>query len=462
MHKLALAQLHTCPRTSRRNRQKQSWKILIQSVALFAVAAATVVAQGTSTGPAEAADNGLRGIPVTLAGQFFDHDFVNYSLFANAVYDTELATLQGNQAVDTGGFGYSVGGGVTASHQTRTSDLSLSYRGDYRHYGSTGYGSGTDQNLALSYSQRLTRRWSMSTSVGAGILLYGGGFYSVAPSAASTVVTNPFSPETRFFNAGLNFSYQQTRRLSYVFGGQFFLSNYNYPGAINSVGGSGIASIVYQLTGRTSVSGSYSHSYYHYAHDAGNSTLDGGSLTLSHEFAAHWQASLTAGLMRSHAAGIISIPVSIVVGQQTVPGYVTGPYDQVSLVPSFQGSVTHYQRRSAFSVSTGQGVQPGNGVYLTSRSQFLNGTYSYSMRNSNISVGYSYFHLTSIANSVSQGYSTGNFSGSYSYVVRRHISANFRYDLISYGDFGSYGGFVGHRLTFGVAYSSESIPMTLF
>jgi len=435
---------------------------LIQSVALFAVAAATVVAQGTATGPAEAADNGLRGIPVTLAGQFFDHDFVNYTLFANAVYDTNLGTLQGNQAVSEGGFGYSVGGGVTASHQSKTSVLSLSYRGDYRHYGSVGYGSGTDQNLALSYSQQLSRRWNMTADVGAGILLYGGGFYSVAPSAASTVVTNPFSPETRFLSAGLNFSYRQTRRLSYVFGGQFYLSNYNFPGAINSVGGSGIASIVYQLTGKTSVSGSYSHSYYHYGHDAGNSTLDGGSFTLSHEFAAHWQATLTAGLMRSHAVGIISIPVSVIVGQQTVPGYVTGPYDQVTLVPSFQGSVTHYQRRSAFSVSAGQGIQPGNGAYLTSRTQFLNGTYSYSMQRSNLSFGYGYFHLTSIANSVSQGYSTGNFSASYSYVVRRHLSANFRYDLISYGGLGSYGGFVGHRLTFGVAYSSESIPMTLF
>lgn len=462
MHKLALAQLHTCPRTSRTNRQKQSWKILIQSVGLFAFAATTVVAQGTATGPAQAADEGLRGIPVTLAGQFFDHDFVNYTLFANAIYDTNLGTLQGNQTVAGGGFGYSVGGGVTASHQSRNGVLSLSYRGDYRHYGAAGYGSGTDQNLALNYSQRLTHRWAMNTNVAAGILLYGGGFYSVAPSAASTVVTNPFSPETRFVSAGLNFSYQQTRRLSYVFGGQFYLNNYNYPGAINSVGGTGIASMVYRLTGRTSVAGTYSHTYYHYGRSAGNSTLDGGSLTLEHEFPAHWQASLTVGLMRSHAVGIISIPLSVIVGQQAVVGYITGPYDQVSLIPSFQGTVTRYRRRTAFSISAGQGVQPGNGVYLTSRSQFLNGTYSYSMRRSNISLGYGYFHLTSIANSVSQGYSTGNFSGSYSYLVTRHLSTNFRYDLISYGGLGSYGGFVGHRLTFGVAYSSASIPMTLF
>ena len=461
MHKLALAQLHTYPRASRRNRPKQSWKILIRSVGLFAVAAATVVAQETSTGPADA-DDGLRGIPVTLAGQFFDHDFVNYTLFANAVYDTNLVTLQGNQTTSGGGVGFSVGGGVTASHQTRTSVLSLSYRGDYRHYGSGGYGSGTNQNLALNYSQRLTRRWTMSTNVAAGILFYGGGFYSVAPSPASTVVTNPFSPETRFASAGINFSYQQTRRLSYVFGGQFFWNSYNYGGAINSVGGSGIGSVVYQLTGKTSIAGSYSHTYYRYGQSSGHSTLDGGSFTVNHEFPAHWQAALTVGMTRSHAIGIISIPVSIIIGGQPVTGYITGPYDQVSFVPSFQGSVTHYRRRSAFSVSAGQGIQPGNGVYLTSRSQFLNGTYSYSMRRSNISFGGGYFRLSSIANTVSQAYSTGNLSGSYSYVLRRHLSADFRYDLISYGGLGSYGGFVGHRLTFGLSYSSQSIPMTLF
>jgi hypothetical protein len=457
MHKLPLTQVSNY----RPNRQNQFWVILLRSAAVFVVAAATVVAQEASTTEPDT-DSGIRGLPVTLAGQFFDHDFVNYTLFGNVIFDTNLATLQGAQTVNGSGFGWSAGGGVTASHLTRNTAFSLNYRGDYRRYGSSGYGSGTDQNLGLDYSVRLSRRWSTSISAGGGILLYGGGFYSVTPNAATTVATNPLSPETRFLNTGINFSYQQSRRLSYVFGGQFFLNDYNYAGGLDSRGVSGLFSVVYRLTGKTSLAATYSHSYYTYSQGVGSSTLDGGSLTLSHNFAGHWQGALTAGINRTHASGTITLPVSIILAQQTVNGYMTGPYDDVSLVPSFQASLTRYLRHSAFSVSGGQGVTPGNGVFLTSRTQSLNSTYSYSTRRSNISFGASYNHLSSIANSVSQTYSSGNLSASYSYVVRRHLAADFRYDLISYGGLLNYGGVTEHRLTAGLSLSSKSIPLTLF
>jgi hypothetical protein len=461
MHKLPLTQVSNYQPVSRLNRQKQFWGILLRGAAVFVAAAATVVAQDAAT-PEPDTDNGLRGLPVTLAGQFFDHDFVNYTLFGNVVFDTNLATLQGAQTVNGSGFGWSAGGGVTASHLTRNTSFSLNYRGDYRRYGTSGYGSGTDQNLALDYSVRLSRRWSTSITAGGGILLYGGGFYSVTPNSATSVATNPLSPETRFLSTGINFTYQQTRRLSYVFGGQFFLNDYNYAGGLNSRGASGLFSVVYRLTGKTSLAGTYSHSYYTYSPGAGSSTLDGGSLTLSHNFAGQWQGSVTAGINRTHSSGTITLPVAIILGQQTVNGYVTGPYDNVSLVPSFQGSLTPYRRHSAFSVSGGQGVNPGNGVFLTSRSQFLSSTYSYSTRRSNFSLGASYNRLSSIANSISQTYSSGNLSASYSYVVRRHLSADFRYDLISYGGLLSLGGVTEHRLSAGLSLSSKSIPLTLF
>lgn len=451
MHKLPFTQVSNC---------RQFWGILMRGAAVFAVAAATVVAQDASTKEPAATDNGVRGIPVTLAGQFFEHDFVNYTLLANIIFDSNLATLQGGQTGSS--LGWSAGGGVSASHHTRNSAFSLSYRGDYRHYGSSGYGSGTDQNLSLGYSLQLSRRWSTSISATGGILLYGTGFYGITPSTSVSVATNPLTPETRFLSTGINFSYQQTRRLSYVFGGQFFLNNYNSAGGFNSIGGSGLFSVVYRLTGKTSLSGTYSHSYYAYSQNVGTSTLDGGSVTLSRTFPSHWQASATVGIFRNHASGTISVPVSIVLAQQTVNGYVTGPYDNVTLVPSFQGSLTHYLRRSALSISGGQGIQPGNGVYLTSRSQFFTGTYSYSTRRSNIGFGANYNRLSSIANSISQTYSSGGLSASYSYVVRRHLSADFRYDLISYGGLGSYSAATEHRLSAGLSFSSQSIPLTLF
>lgn|GEM_PF-1556286 len=447
------------------NKQYHLRAMVLKGAAAFVIASATLAAQQAGSDQTDASQEqggGLRGIPVTLAGQFFDHDFVNYTLFGNGVFDTNIATLQGNNVTNSNGFGWSAGGGVTASHTTRRSVLSLNYRGSYRRYGTAGYGNGTDQNLAVTYGLRLSRRWFMSLDAGAGIIFYGGGFYSIVPNAANTIITNPLSSQSRFLSTGANFTYQFTRRLSFVFGGSFFLNNYNYGGAFNSRGGSGQVSALYRTSARTTVGATYSHSYYTYSGSVGQSTLDGVSLTLSHFFPNHWQASITVGANRTHSSGVITVPVSIILGQQTVTGYVVGPYDRVSFVPSFQGSITHYERRQAVSISAGQGVVPGNGTFLTSRNVNINGIYSYSLQRSNFSLGGAYFRMSSIANNVSQDYGTTNFSASYSYVLTRHLSANFRYDLIRYGGLFNYGDFVEHRLTFGIALTSKSIPLTLF
>jgi hypothetical protein len=190
--------------------------------------------------------------------------------------------------------------------------------------------------------------------------------------------------------------------------------------------------------------------------------LDALSLTLTHQFPDHWQASVSVGANRAHTSGTITIPVALVVGQQLVTGYETGPYDRVSFTPSVQGSITRYFRHSSASLSGGQGVLPGNGTFLTSRDQFVNGTYSFSTRRSNVSFGGGYFRLQSIANNVSQSSSTGNLSASYGYNLRRYLAANFRYDYIHYGGLFAFGSVNESRFSFGLSLSSKSIPLTLF
>jgi hypothetical protein len=107
-------------------------------------------------------------------------------------------------------------------------------------------------------------------------------------------------------------------------------------------------------------------------------------------------------------------------------------------------------------------VLAGNGTFLTSRNQFLNGTYSYSRRRDNISFGVGYFRLESIANNVSQSYSSSNLSISYGRTLRRYLAANFRYDYLHYGGLYSFSSLNESRFTFGLSLSSKSIPMTLF
>jgi hypothetical protein len=398
----------------------------------------------------------------TLTSQILDHDFVNYFLFGNGTYDTNLPVIRNGASTYGGAFGWDVGGGVTASHSFKGGEFSLSYRGDYRHYNSNGYGNGNTQNLSLLFNKQLSRRWAVGFSLGGGILEYGGSFYSMEPTNASTDITNPLASRSRFASAGVNVTYSQTRRLSYVFSGAGFYSSYNYSGAARSLGGTGTASVQYRTTARTTIGGTYSHSYYTYSSNFGSSTIDGGFLTLSHMFSGHWSANLSAGETHSHSQGTITLPVTLLLGQQLVSGYITGPYNRSANTPSFQLGVSHYLKRSSVSLTGGQGVNAGNGTYLTSKDQFVTLTLSFSHRLSNFGLGGSYFRLTSIANTVSNTYSSANFSASYGYTLKKYIALNFRYDFIHYDNFYALQGVNESRVSLGVSFSSKSVPLTLF
>ncbi|MBV9762237.1 MAG: hypothetical protein JO340_16875 [Acidobacteriaceae bacterium] len=419
-------------------------------------------AQVPAPPPTTTSDQSPSANPITsLASEFLDHDFFNYFLFANGVYDSQPLTV-GGRNVNQGGWGFDGGGGADAFKQFRDGFISFGYRGDYRDYSSSFYPSGTDQSLSFAYQKRLNRRWSFTVNANAGIFLYGGTYFAAQPSEVDYVQPNPFSSESKFLAGGLALSYRQTRRLSYVFTGNFFLNRYNIAGSIGATGLTGSASALYRLTGPTTVGGTYSHSYFTYQLGAGQAQADTFVGTISHSFHDRWSASVSAGVTRTDTNGTITVPVLVEEGSNLIPGYAVGHYSRVSTFPSVIANVTRTMRRSSINVSGGQNIASGNGVYLASENRFLNGYYSYSMRHSNLSFGGGMSHLTSVANAVSYTYSSGSFSGSYAYNLMRHLGLNFRYDYVRYGSFGSVHDVTDNRLTFGVYFSSKSVPLTLF
>jgi hypothetical protein len=422
----------------------------------------TLLAQQSAQVPPSGSDQASSSNPITtLASQFLEHDFLNFFLFADAVYDSAPADI-GGHGVNQGGWGFDGGGGIDAFKQFRDGFVSLGYRGDYREYSGSFYPSGTDQSLSFAYAKRLGRRWEFNFDTNAGIFLYGGTYFGAQPSEVSYVQTNPFSSESKFLSSGVALTYRQTRRLSYVFNGQSYLNRFNIPGAIGSTGVTGAASVLYRLSARTTVGGTYSHTYFTYQRNAGQSQGDTVVGTVSHSFTGHWFGSLSAGVTRTNSNGTISVPVLIVDGNNLLPGYAIGHYDRVSTFPSVIASVTHSLRRSSLSISGGQNVASGNGVYLASKNLFVNGYYSYSMRRSNLSFGGGVSHLSSVANTIAYTYTTSTFTASYAYNIARHIGTNVRYEFVKYGNIGSVSSLTDNRIMFGVYFSSKTVPLTLF
>jgi len=420
---------------------------------VFCFAAVALVAQDTSSDSSN--DYGTRR--VTAASEFFDHDFVNIFAFANGIWDSRVPILTTNQSGYGSGFGWEAGAGISLSHQFRDGGVTLSYQGSYRDYPSSTFHGGTQQSLALAYSKRLSKRWTFGASVSGGILSYGSSYYG------ASISTNPFSSESRFLSAGVSLTYAQSRRLSYVFSGAYFLSNYSYAGSFSSYGGSGSAAVYYRLTARTTIGGSYTHSYYTYSHGAGTANIDNGSLTLSHRFPDHWQLDLSAGVSRVHSQGVISELVSVIFDGETVTGYEVGAYNRTIYSPSFGAFLTRMYRRSSLAIGGGQSVAAGNGTFLASRSQFGSAIYSISTpHRSSLGFGVSYIRLSSLANSVSQSYTTFGASVSYGINLMRYLSANARYDYLHYGGLFGFGSLNESRISVGLSLSSKSVPLTLF
>src|SRR5947209_7920440 len=106
-------------------------RLLKTRVLLFVPLAATL-ALGQETQPVDPFFPG-RFSPVTLASQFFEHDYFNYYAFANGVYDSFAPVYSSEgQNISNGAFGYQVGGGASLYHTFRKAVLALSYTGSYR------------------------------------------------------------------------------------------------------------------------------------------------------------------------------------------------------------------------------------------------------------------------------------------------------------------------------------------
>jgi hypothetical protein len=440
----------------------------------MSVSALSVFAQDTTTTGTPSTEVPGPNRITSLVSSFFERDYVNFYAYGNGVYDSYAPVQQNGQTVNTGGAaGFAVGGGINAYHSLRHGGISLDYRGDYRDYQSTFFSSGTDQDLSFAFSKRVSRRWSFTASASAGIFLYGGTYFPTQSSPISNplntptaVIPNPFSNETRYVAIGVSAAYQQNRRLSYIFAGNFYLQRYTYPGAIGTTGGTGSAHVEYRITPATDMTGSYAHSYFVYTNNVGNASVDSFGVTLSHRFPSHWLVSVSGGVSRTDTEGVATVPVALIVPgtQEAIGGYVLGHFSRIAHIPTFSGTVSHYYRHSVLSASAGEGVTgSGNGYYLASRNFYVNGFFSYNIeRRSSLGVGGSYYNLSSVANTVAHSYSSASLTASYGTMLVRHLGTFVRYELIHYGYLAPTPAVTDNRITFGFNFSSKSIPMTLY
>jgi hypothetical protein len=386
-------------------------------------------------------------------------DYSNFFVSFSGVYDSSLpyatVTNQGTVVQDYGGWGGQLGGGFNVYHRLQHGLFWMNYSGSYNHYNRGQYANGTNQAFSAAYSKMLSARWTVRASEGLAFTANIGSTYTVIPTSGLFPALQPYSQKSFFNNTSVTLGYQATHRLSYFFGGDFFASAYRPSSIAGYYGLSADAGASYRFSRRMTLTGSYTLSHLGYSGGDVSSRIQTGTLTLSYLVTRRIEAGVSAGVSQVNSSGTANIYF------QGVPNnyFLIGTYKQSTVMPNFAGSIFRTGRRSRFGVTGGEGVSGGNGIYLTSRNLFVNGSANYQVnRRLSINGLLGYSRLSSVANAAAT-YKALTYNFSAGYEVRRHIFANLTYSSWRFPQYGTINNFNARRLTVGVVFASRDFPL---
>ena len=392
------------------------------------------------------------------------------------VYDNGLLADSVNpqgQLVSAGAQqGISAGFGILGSRRWRFDQLSLEYHGNYTNYTPLSYFNGTSQYLGLNYTHVFSPRWAVTLRENGGITPYSYGELANVPQATPTlnsgVPTNElFDNRTMFSQTGVNFAYQRTRRLSFQFGGDGFLVRRRSAALAGLNGGTGHVDAAYRVTKKQTVSLSFVYAYYDYQKAFGNANTQTLNLGYSATLGRHWNLSLQAGMARANNLGLILVPLDPAIAAIVGPGYTTVVFHPTKYFPTGAATLARSFEHASLTFLYSRTTTPGNGVYLLSKAQNANVTYSYVARKRlTFSFFGGYSNLDSVAQQIS-AYGSLNAGAGATYKLSRAVFGTFRYDYRHYTA-GGLPGVTGqfqkdeNRLSLGLAFSPGEKPLPIW
>jgi len=390
-----------------------------------------------------------------------------YYIDLQGVYDSGFApytTSSGNVANTSGG-GTLVGWGLVGTRLWKRDRLSVEYHGDYNYY--QNYSSGQNEFLNLHYARILSRRLTLDVRENAGTTYQANGYYRFAPLTSSDLIAVPvndlFDIRTNFLDTRADITWQKSLRLSFSAGGTGFIvrrQQYAIPG---TNGYDAHASVAYRLRRKQTVSLNYSHDWFNYQRQYGHADLDSVQIGYNVDFAHHWSFQAGLGGTIVHVLGLRMIPVDPVVTAILGITSVTVASNQTFRAPKLSAGLTRKFERSVLSLSYLQDVNPGNGVYLTSRQSAGTASYSYlGISKTSIGANVSYSSLSSLGQqNLGQYHNVGAGLGA-TYRVGRDVHLTFRYDYRYYTTQAAIPPQNEQRLSLGFGYSPGDRPLAIW
>jgi hypothetical protein len=385
------------------------------------------------------------------------------------VYDSSLQPVainpNGTLATISGLYGVQADIGVYGTHAWRTALLGVDYRGTFREYENDPTYDAIDQYLSLGYTLQESRRLVFKAQALGGILSDGLGI-GVVPDVTSNVVATPttllFDSRSYYLQGGLDVTYILSPRTSFTVGGQGFEVWRQSAALVGVQGYNARGTVEHKLNKTTSVGFTYERQLYDFPKLFGQSNIDTGELFVGTNLGRRWQLVVRGGVFHAEVSGLETVQLNPVIAALLGQTSAIQSFYRSNIFPSGQVSLDRRFKTANLSFSYGQSVSPGNGVYLTSRSDNGGATYSYTgIRKVNLSISGGYSSLETLGQVIAP-YRTAYGGAGFTYTLPKSLHLVGRYDYhyqeienLSYKH-------TGERVSIGLTFSPGNVPLSLW
>ncbi|MGA3202630.1 MAG: hypothetical protein ABSF12_09060 [Bryobacteraceae bacterium] len=428
--------------------------------------ASTAFAQlgGGYLGPA-VLSSGASGVG-TRSGQQVD---LRFYAGVNGIYDSSIQPVavnaNGTLVTINGLYGVEANVGVYGTHDWKTAVLGLDYRGTFREYNGGSAYDGIDQFLTLGYTWQESRRVVFKAQALAGTLSDGLAI-GVLPTITNNEVATPtsllFDNRSYYLQGGMDVTLIQSARTLYTFGAQGFDVWRQSSYLVGVEGYNARGTVEHRLNKNTSVGFNYQRQHYDFPKVFGQANIDTGEIFVGTNLGRYWKLTVRGGIFHAEVSGLESVALSPVIAALLGQTTAIQAFYRVNYYPSGQATLTRRFKRASLGFSYGQGASPGNGIYLTSRSDNGAASYSYTgIRRVSLAISGGYSSLNSIGQGIAP-YRMGFGGAGITYTLPYQLHLTGRYDY-HYQEIESLTyKHTGNRVTVGLTFSPGQVPLSLW
>jgi hypothetical protein len=387
----------------------------------------------------------------------------------SGVYDSGIVPVS---VASTGGtsfsdeYGVELNLGAYVYHTWKHTTLGLDYRGDFRHYEPVSYYDGTDQFLSLILTHKPSKHVEFTLRSQAGTyswnVLQPSALGLIAGNYLQTPQNDLFYNPVIFLSTAGDLTYRKSARLSFNLGGEGDVVRRRSSALYGVISYSARGDMEYRATRHTTLGADYHYTHFDFNHMFGATNIHSVGLNYSLQLAKHTQLSVRAGGARVETSNLMQVAIdpaiAAIIGQ-TVG--IQAAY-HLNYTPDVSARLINSFQRSQFTVSYINGVTPGNGVYLTSRTQAGTASYHYTgVRYWNFAVDGNYSRLSTIAQSLGTFTTYGAGAGA-TRELGKGFHAVVRFDVLRYDIVSNRFLHTEYRTSVGFTFSPGDVPLALW